>query len=261
MTVIFINMKLTARIPGEFDTSKYPELVKFVEKYRCPSDVESDAKKHFLKNYEYERIINAARMKQCITVNKLDKLRVPDKCLCRAKQGYEVLSQRIHIKDGDRKDAKLSLSEVQQMVKMAEETGFRDWVGNFDWDTDGKLAFYDLESDGFFIGMIRGVEGKELPNHCKFNYVASLMVYQHAMEPAAQEWLQKRLQELLNSAEGIAPQKPLPWNTKYDDSSIDFEKTKNEFQALEEEQQKAFDDEIDAMREAMKKEKELKEQN
>lgn len=219
---------LDAKFEVEIDAAQYPELTKFVNKFRCPNDIKRS--ECHLKYSQIDRIINAARMKKCIEINELDHLRVADKCLYPSVDNeLLVLSQTVAFKPGDRENAKLSLSEVQQLVKLAEETGFRDWARNFDWDINNKLTFFDTENNSFAIGMIRGVKGMELPAHCKFNFVASLAIYRDSMKPDAQKFFNERLNYLLNSDEGKKEAPRLPLNQKYDDSQINFEKVKEEY--------------------------------
>lgn len=220
--------------PIVIDPKEYPELTKFIEKYKCSANDTQNKHYHYSKPNQIDRIINAERMRKIIEHNKLDHLRVADKCLyiCPDNE-LNVLSKNINPKRNRPRDQKLSLTEVQQLVTLAENTGFRDWVGNFDWDSNGKLAFYDTENDAFKIGRIRGVEGMELPAHCKFNFIASLAVYRASMEPAAQKWFDKKLSEVLNSEEGKMAAPMLPFNTQYDkDCGIDFEQVKKEYNEL-----------------------------
>lgn len=231
--LFFINIFYVCSVftlPINIDSEKYPEFSKFVKKYRCSKEVEDNQNEHHLKGSDIERIINAERMKRCIEKNKLHHLRVADKCLCQTDLGkLEVLSQNVEFKKYNRK-TKLSLNEVKDLVKLAEETGFRDWIGNFDWDVNDQITFYDTESNSYLIGMVRGVEGRDLPAHCKFNFVASLAVYQHAMEPEAKKWFFNRLNEVLESDDGVMPVAPLPKNTKYDNGNdLNFDQVKKEF--------------------------------
>ena len=57
------------------------------------------------------------------------------------------------------------------------------------------------------------------------------------MTPEARKYYQKRLNELLNSEEGLKKDVPLPRNTKYDDlfQGIDFDKALEEYRNFDEE--------------------------
>jgi len=167
-------------------------------------------------------------------------LQVADKCLCKIEPGrFGVLSKQVEFASKRPNGGKLSLVETQQLATLAEKTGFRDWVGNFNWDdASGRLTFYDTEDNSFVIGRIRGMQGKELPDHCKFNFVASLMVYQHCMVPEAQEWLNTRLVELLDSKDGVAEAVILPSNSAYD-SDIDFQEVKKQLRAYNDHSKKS----------------------
>lgn len=227
---LFINYAHSVEFPEGAELRRYPELEKFMTKHRCSTDDESNQTQHHVK-YDINRIINAERMKQVIAQEKLDRLQVAEKCLCKTGAGrFDVLSKQVSFTSQRPNDGKLSLIETQQLATLAEKTGFRDWVGNFDWDTTGRLVIYDTENDSFVVGRVRGVQGYELPAHCKFNFVASLMVYQHCMVPEAQEWLSERLTELLDSKEGVSEVVILPSNSAYD-INVDFEKVKEQLRA------------------------------
>lgn len=221
---------------------KYPHLSKFVEKYACSEEVTKNKSSHHLKGGDISRIINAVRMRQCIKRNGLKHLRVADKCLLCENDSIEVLSQKVNFREYNQEDAALSKEEVQELVCLAEETGFRDWAQNFDWDTEGKITFYDTEDNSFVIGMYRGVEGRDLPNHCKFNFAVSLMMYYSYMTPEAKEWYEKRLNDLLNSDEGTCQATMISKKTEYDDDAMNFEEVKKEYgQFLKELREKNWD--------------------
>ncbi len=115
---------------------------------------------------------------------------------------------------------------------MTKETEFRDWNRNWLWNSaQNKLICIDTEDNSFLIGMYRGVEGMDIPNHCLFNYVASLMIWRNSMEPEAGDWFDETLNELLNDQKALEANIPLPQNTKYDDlvKGIDFQKVKKEY--------------------------------
>ena len=69
-------------LPEKVDSKGYPELAKFIKKYRCSASDEINQDHHFVK-YDFERIINAERMKNIIKQEGLDHLQVAEKCLCK----------------------------------------------------------------------------------------------------------------------------------------------------------------------------------
>ena len=180
----------------------------------------------YFKGNDISRVINADRMRRCIEVNGLTLLGVAHKYVGKTENGWQVFAEKISSPNGTH----ISLELVKQLVKLAEETGYRDWNSNWFWD-GSKLVCIDTDSDGFTIGMHRGVKGMEIPNHCKFNYVASLKVWESSMREDARDWFYNRLNELVNSTEGLQVDVPLPFNTKYDDPNVgfDFEQVKKEF--------------------------------
>ncbi|MGE0009405.1 MAG: hypothetical protein AB7F19_02595 [Candidatus Babeliales bacterium] len=95
-------------------------------------------------------------MRNIIKRDKLDQLLVADKCLCDQNGFLEVLSQKASLGHGKNT---LSLAEVQQLIHLAQATGFRDWRSNVRRNEDGKLVFFDTENNSFAIGMYRGVKG------------------------------------------------------------------------------------------------------
>jgi hypothetical protein len=183
----------------------------------------------WLKGTEIERVINAHRMQNCIEKNNLYLLGVAQKCVGMVDGQWKVFAENIVVPGGKH----ITLELVKQLIVLAEETGFRDWNSNWVWNTSGKLICIDTEDNSFLIGRHRGVKGMEISAHCKFNYVASLNIWANSMDEEAREWFQTRINELLNSVEGLQEDKPLPFNTKYDDpnAGIDFQKVKEEYQA------------------------------
>lgn len=223
-TLLFLSVA-QGNIPLEVDPTLYPELAKFIAKFRCPGEVEANKNEHYLKEDQLERIINAERMKRFIEINNLYHLRVADKCLCKNGDRLDVLSQKV---DFRLHDSKLTLSQTQQLALLVENTGFRDWNGNLGWGKDDKLVFFDTEDYAFFLGRIRGSEEKNIPNQCKLVFFANIPYYNH-MEPDAQEWFKERRKNLFNSEEGVAEAQILPFNDKYDDPTINFEEVKREY--------------------------------
>jgi hypothetical protein len=229
--VLISSISIHGNIPLNVDPALYPELAKFINKFRCSTEVEENQAKHYLKSDELERIINAERMKRFVEENNLYHLRVADKCLCRRGNGLEVLSQKVKFREHD---SQLTLSQTQQLALLAENTGFRDWNGNIGWDVNSKLTFFDTEDYAFYLGRIKGNQEKNIPDQCKLVFFANIPFYNH-MEPDAQVWFKERLNTLLNSEEGTIEASILPFNEQYDDSSINFEKVKVEYRAYRKE--------------------------
>jgi hypothetical protein len=245
----FLTKEFSIEVPKEIDANNYPELAKFIKKYGLPNifTKKAEQNKEYFENYSYgtvsnlpnfflkgsdiNRIINAERARRCIEINNLDQLDVPRKYLGKIGDLWRVFAEKIKPLTESRV---ISLLEIQQLTTLAEETGFRDWnEDNWRYDkNNSKFTCIDTEDNSFAIGRIRGVEGMDLPFHCKANYVMSLLTFEEYMEPKAQEWLIHRIEELINSPEGIAEDKPLFANKKYDDPEIDFEKVKEEFEKL-----------------------------
>ncbi len=188
----------------------------------------------WIKGSNIRRIINAERLSNCINEHNLDLLGVAPKCLEEIGGRWWVFAE--HIESGD--DIKISLKLIQQLVVLAEQTGYMDWrnpqtnENNWLWDVvQHKLVCIDTENQSFLRGNLRKIS---LPEYCLFNYVYSLLVWYYYMEPAAQQWLYEYLNKLAKIPAALAPVKtidiPLPWNTKYDNAdSIDFEKVKTEY--------------------------------
>ena len=151
------------------DPVVYPNLAKFVKKFHCSFGDEMQARlvmnyqqcngktrvEHghcefqggptiFTKGESIERIINAERMKKVFEQNKLDCLRVPDKYIFDEGAFLCVVASKVHF--GDQRK-KITLKEIQQLVKLSFETGYRDWQfgDNVKRDIDGKLVFVDTE--------------------------------------------------------------------------------------------------------------------
>ncbi len=232
---VFASAGLSADLPVKVDAAQYPNLAKFVKTYRCSDSVEklgaaADKNEFFLKDDQVERIVNAQRMKRLFEKEGLDHLDVAEKCLFKDGDLLKVAS--LDIKRKQHKE-KLTLTEVKQLVKFVQETGFRDWIGgNIGYNQQDKLVLFDTEDNSFAIGMVHGIAGMDLPDHCKVTYILNLMQFRSQMEPEAKAWFMDRVNEAINSPEQKVKETPLPWNTRYDDGKMDFEKVKKEHQEL-----------------------------
>ena len=232
--ICFSGMQLLAELPTRFNFQDYPELAKFIKVYRCSLDIESlgkeaDGKEFFLKGDDIERIINVERMKKVFEKHGLDHLDVAQKCLFKDGDWLKVASLNINRK---KHSEKLTLTEIQQLVKFAEETGYRDWARNIGYNQQDKLTLFDTEDNSFLVGRYQEIEGIDLPQHCKALYILNLYPFKSQMDSEAQAWFEKKMNEAINSDEAKAEDTPLPWNTKYDDEKIDFEKVKSEHKEL-----------------------------
>ena len=178
------------------------------------------------------RAINARRLQNCIARHNLYLLGVASKCIGQVNGQWRVFAQHINSSSFS-----VSLELIQQLVLLAEETGYRDWNNNWIWDSSQrKLICIDTEDNSFIVGKYRGIEGRnDIPNHCIFNYVVSLCIWEDYMVPEAQQWFYKQLYKLSKSPKALAQvtpiDYPLAWNTKYDDPAegIDFQKVKAEY--------------------------------
>ncbi len=223
------------------DAHKYPEFARFAQRYACPKDIAEKVKKittscfyegenFYVKGQDIDRLINALRAKRIIEHNHLDHIAVADKCLCQNGYGdFLVAARKIRSVQGRR----LSLKDTQDLITFVEETGFRDWLA-LDLINDqknDKLTFVDTENGSFLVGIVHGNKEENIPQHCKLVYLACLAKsLGKFMEKDAVDFCNQRFNQLFNSPEGTQPHTPIFGNTKYDDSDIDFEKVKEEFQ-------------------------------
>lgn len=243
----FLNTEFSVDIPEEIDQDKYPELVKFIKKYGLPRIHNKEIEKFkediskrsygmvkglpqfFLKGNDIDRAINAVRMKRCIEINNLDQLDVARKYIGKVDgDDWKIFAEKINLQEGK----VISLTQIQQLAKLAEETGFRDWNNNWLYDENNKKVCIDTEDSSFIWAKYVGYKGIDLPRHCKANYVISLWALSGYMEIEAQKWLSARIKELVESSEGVAEDKPLCVNKKYDDPEINFKKVRREFEEL-----------------------------
>lgn len=196
---------------------------KFFRKYSLPEEIRkkiADTPYHRAKEgYFYEgsniaRIVNAERARNCITKNTLNLLTVPKKSICRDDTYKNDL--RVYAEEMSPFIGKLSLEEVQQLVKFAEETNFSDWGYegySFNWgrDKDGKLVCLDLEDRSFTSGSI---------DHPGSFQLRKLL--RHSMSDEAAAWLIEKI-KFWDKQEKKIVRLPLSQNKIYDDPDIDFE--------------------------------------
>lgn len=131
------------------DEKKYPNLVQFIKFFRCPKEIEDNKKEHFLKGSEYDRIINAERLRKVIQQHDLYKLEIPKKCLCDIGGKLHVLSMNVNRVD-PKDDLKWSKEDEDQMKTFVELTGFTDGhSGNIGKTKEGNIAIWDTENISF----------------------------------------------------------------------------------------------------------------
>lgn len=206
------------------------QVFKFLDRYSCSEDIENkivetrlneDWKSFYLKGQRIDRLINAIRLKRFLESHNLDKIGVAEKCW--SKKFQQVVSigvPSVHI------DKPISLSELQQLVKVAERAGFLDWHRlNVLRDNLGRHVFIDTEDSSFFKrrGVILSVE--HMLRGCKRNYLDTF-----DLEPEAAEWLEQKLLEVTGS-----DKKPnsLASNSEYDDADINFEEIKDRLEQID----------------------------
>ena len=242
------------------DPKSYPELVKFIKKYRCSFDLEMQVQftrslqglpnysmtksapgghsfkasptnefkalsGFFIKGPAIDRIINAERMKKVIEKNHLDCLKVADKCLAIRAGDLCVIGKEIKVGDQNKK---ISLKEIQQLAQLAQQSGYTDWqiTRNIIRDVDGKLVFVDTENVGY--GSYDTVYTK--------GYMVSILLFSiriSQIDEDASEWL-KSEDHRLRVTKQVAFYN-LPHNPQYDaEIGIDFEAVKKEYAKLQE---------------------------
>lgn len=238
------------------DPKVYPELVKFIKKYRCSFDLEmqilftrslqglpdynmtknaggghgfkfsprnhfSAMSGFFMKGSAIDRIVNAERMKKVIEINKLDCLKVADKCLAIRAGDLCVIGKEIKVGD---QNEKISVREVQQLVQFAKLTGYLDWQfgGNVMRDSDGKLVFIDTEDRSYLSYYF---SNSHIVMHILYSWLP--------LDRNAFAWLRDEEKKLNNEINEFKTT-PLFGNPAYDaEIGIDFEAVKKEYVKLQ----------------------------
>jgi len=244
----------------------FPEFEKFVQKFTPPKDAQVTIKKNesavaystcslikgfpanytsshidgtpdlYIKGSDINRIINAERFRECIKRNNLTKVAVPHKYICKAYGRWKVVAQNIDTDlDGINQ---LTFEQVQELVTITEQTGYRDWkVANIIIDTQGIINFIDLE-DRSFLGenpeIIRTHYGDNPYNKAAYIYdLYDFVSNKYGLDKTTQVWLKERENYWHNCPEGLARHNPLPLSTEFDSADIDFEKVKQEFAEMD----------------------------
>ncbi len=248
--------------PKKSEYSNYPELAKFISRYRCSKELEADPKDHYLKSNAVDRLVNAERLKELIKQENLDHLKVADKCLCkRDATTFFLLSKRLDFKNERRTYAgnramldQFSLAEVQQLTKVAEIAAYTDWPSNVNKTTDDKIAFFDTERFSFWSGDRRldaDLTTIAKPR-AKYKVIRHLGTYfDDYMQPDAQVWFTEKLKTV--SQDKQTKIVPLQSNPAYDKQiGIDFERVKAELMGHRE---KIVSEEIEKLKYKIKQSK------
>ncbi len=247
------------------DAKLYPNLARFVHKHQLPESFAEHLEKEqglkfipglktkpqklttlplYFKRDDVERVINADRMKNCITAHKLDHLTVPRKyiekrdgawCvfseeikgtpLCKAVSGYDDEWNLLLIDEAKTKDLTSSLKSVlsvkvmRQLFILVKETHFWDWgvPGQCNWMftlSGGKLSLtcIDTESQSFDPE----IETEDLLNDT-FEFFEDFLT----------ESVKTELQDFINDTSDA----PKALSNPYNDPVIDFDKVKEELAA------------------------------
>jgi len=253
----------------DIDDQLYPELSKFVIKHRCPAGIEEiilhqlSLKDRLINHYQnssyiiikgqaFDRLVNAERMRKCIEMHNLNLLTVPLKYLYKDGDVWGVA-----VLQSDTSDSLInfSLQEVKQIFVLAMETGYRDWkfdcplkdYRNFFYDKNGRIVCIDTEDLSFQVTGHCHEWPKYVPHDCKANYAMSILHYKECMQPEALTWVTQKVEEILQSPDAFKKCLSLPFNTKYDDPSINIAQVKQEFRQYREDiQAKKSYDNIDS---------------
>ncbi|HTM05714.1 MAG TPA: hypothetical protein VL201_00575 [Patescibacteria group bacterium] len=137
-----------------------PVLALFLKKYAPPADVIKCLDKvqkeqqfgfnkklpgYFLKGGDTNRLLNAIRLKNLIEKENLTTLDVPEKYIYCKDDQCTVIAQFIESIEGQTVTPEIA----EQLLTVAEKTGFWNWYNNIVPDKEGKLWFVDTEDIGF----------------------------------------------------------------------------------------------------------------
>lgn len=191
---------------------------------------------YYVKFPDIYRVLNAARMNNCIKMHGLDKLAVPRKSLGFIKGvGYRIFSKEVvghPVQD-------ISLQEIQQLAQFVKLTGFMDFGYPGQSDSlpnlirevsTGKLVFIDTENVSFSTHPL-GDDQKRL--FTLESQLSSMMLLWdrscNIMDKDAKNWLRDHIKSMMQNGEGVDFRPVIPHNKEYDDHDIDFEAVKKEF--------------------------------
>ncbi len=251
--LIFFGFVSLGAVYPEIDPIKYPQITKFIEKYRCTPEVEqliaenSDAVEqlgngvlkyknipYFNKGAAFDRIKNAKRLEKVIQEHGLDAIRVAQKWLCQVDQKWVVIAEKITV--SSQPVYPLTQQELEQLTKLTELTGYWDYLKdpryeNIVRDEQGYLVIIDTEDRGFCFSC-REAAVRVMENMLNERYAHHKIGLQLNLQ--TRQWVAKqREQVIFPSTQQFTP--TLPDNTSYDDPEINFELLEAEYLCLQKE--------------------------
>jgi len=225
------------------------ELAKFVEKYAPPlltckliegakNHVKKDGVKGFrCKGKDITRVINAARLRQCIADKGLHCFRVPQKYIYPLDGELYVFAEEIEpaARTSKINAATLSFQEAKELAMIVEETGYRDLsLQNIMRDSKGIFVFIDTEDRSFSI------PSNTKENWCQLAYLENLKAHtasicqytdhRFLLQDDAKQWLDERIAiHKKNHIEPYAELWPLPFSDRFDKAiGINFKRLKKD---------------------------------
>lgn len=127
----------------------------------------ADGKTIAFMKYDVDRVILAEKLKKFIEQNNLDQLDVAAKYVYPLEDQngsvrWRVFSEMVPSLEKGFEGKKITLKELQQLIKVSEDFTYADWHdGNLIRSTDGKLVFVDTESEAFCSDFIHRRTGRE----------------------------------------------------------------------------------------------------
>ncbi|MCX5923419.1 MAG: hypothetical protein NTU89_02525 [Candidatus Dependentiae bacterium] len=254
----------------EVDSQRYPELAKFMEKYRCSEYIEISAeeedesiewkyrdwqpqKKYYSKRdtgsgEPFFRVINSARLRNAIHLHNLECLDVAKKCV--SKTMTKSISSAISRSSPEQNQ--ISLLMVQQLAFIAEEIGYGDWAYDLKYgasihsglsnafiDVHGKIIFVDTDDRAC-------KRSRDLTSLQRLEQLQKFMQNsKQYVAPEALDWLENR-KSLLKDVPG--EEKPLNSLSAYDDKGISFDRVEREFYAFKQDAKRKRNEEFEARR-------------
>lgn len=221
-TLIFsFNITIFANSYDDFlkgiDQQNSPDLLAFLMKYRCGTDIEESIQKDFTDtvytvvddpkfpfivkyDYPFDRLNNAQRLQKYFARNNFDNFTVPEKCLAIKNNKWCVVSKRI-IAQNSKNQKPITLPEIQQLAQVATQTGFMDWKYNNILRTpDKKFVFIDTENRSFF----HPCNNHDVKQHEILRFLRNC--YAEQLEPEARQWLDTEIYTSQESLIKLPPQ-------------------------------------------------------
>jgi hypothetical protein len=180
-------------------------------------DIETNHAK--IINHSIERVINAARLRNCIEQKKLQRLMVPQKYIYKIDGMWVCVAEAVSPAPVDKP---FTLEEVQEFATIAEETGYSDWHGGNVWRIDdGTIAIIDTEDRSFRW------QRWEMTN--TIACICASKFFHNRMQPAARTWLRETHNNgyLVSLVKNMSRHPLLPQTSRFDDADIDFEAVKD----------------------------------